>query len=58
MRLLSLISIFGLLVTGYLLGGARTAGAASAEARINAISTSGIGARLGTVTLLTRRVVY
>jgi Cu-Zn family superoxide dismutase len=50
MRLLSLISIFGLLVTGYVLGGVRTAGAASAEATINAISTKGAGARLGTVT--------
>jgi superoxide dismutase, Cu-Zn family len=50
MRFLSLISILGLLVTGYLLGEARTAGAASAEATVNAINTSGIGARLGTVT--------
>jgi hypothetical protein len=49
MRLLSLMSIFGLLVTGRLLGRARTAGAASAEAAVNAISTSGVGARLGKV---------
>jgi Cu-Zn family superoxide dismutase len=50
MRLLSLTSIIGLLVTGFLLGGTRIAGAASAEATINAISTSGVGVRLGTVT--------
>jgi superoxide dismutase, Cu-Zn family len=51
MRFLS-SAICGLLITGFLLGAARLAGAASAEATINAISTSGVGARLGTVTLI------
>ena len=50
MRFLRLIALCGLLVTGFLLGATRLAGAASAEATINAISTSGVGARLGKVT--------
>ena len=50
MRCLRLIALCGLLVTGVLLGATRLAGAASAEATINAVSTSGVGARLGKVT--------
>jgi Cu-Zn family superoxide dismutase len=52
MRLLSVISISGLLVTGCLLGRTQTAGAASAKATINAISTSGVGASIGMVTFI------
>jgi len=49
MRFLSLTASFSLLVTGFLFGWTWTAGGASAEATINAISSSGVGARLGTV---------
>jgi superoxide dismutase, Cu-Zn family len=50
MRRLTLIAMCCLLVTGFLFGRTRMAGAASAMATINAISTTGVGARLGTVT--------
>ena len=50
MRFSTLMAMVCFLVMGVLLSRTRVASAASAVATINAISTSGVGARLGTVT--------